>query len=313
MAASIPITGTVALVTALTGALALLWQDYQTFKAGGDTLIDWAKWEPGITAAKEGLTYIRDLLNDIFYRAFSLGGVIAGVISGDRNQIDQAFDQLLNGQRKTPAAAAAGPSAEEATSMTQKALQYFQNQGWIAANIETESKFNPKAVGDNGKAYGLAQWHPDRQSEFKKAFGKDITDSSFAEQLAFIQYELTQGNEKSAGDKLRATTTPQEAAEAVSRYYERPAQKDKQAAMRGSLGAAMAGVPGAARAAMGAGSAPTGAGAAPASSTEVSNSNEVHVGEVHIHTSASDMQGAGSDMGRGLNNLFTANANYGAF
>src|SRR5260363_90445 len=50
-------------------------------------------------------------------------------------------------------------------------------QGWthkqaagIVANLKIESGLNPKAVGDGGKAYGIAQWHPPRQAEFRRAF-----------------------------------------------------------------------------------------------------------------------------------------------
>lgn len=110
-----------------------------------------------------------------------------------------------------------------------EAMQYFMSQGWtkeqaagIVGNIQKESMFNYKALGDNGKAFGLAQWHPDRQANFKKAYGKDIRQASYKEQLAFINYELTKGDEKKAGNKLKKAKTAGQAGAIVSEFYERP-------------------------------------------------------------------------------------------
>ena len=110
-----------------------------------------------------------------------------------------------------------------------EAMQYFVSQGWskaqaagIVGNIQKESMFNYKALGDNGKAFGLAQWHPDRQANFKKAYGKDIRQASYKEQLAFINYELTKGDERKAGNKLKKAKTAGQAGAIVSEFYERP-------------------------------------------------------------------------------------------
>lgn len=123
------------------------------------------------------------------------------------------------------------------------AVAFFQRMGWghdqavgIVANLQRESGrgLNHQAVGDSGRAYGVAQWHPDRQANFKAWAGKDIRDSSLMEQLQFVNYELTQGAEARAGQLLRAAQNAQQAGEIVSRYYERPAKADLEAARRGS-------------------------------------------------------------------------------
>lgn len=41
----------IGLITALAVAIALLWEDYKTWKEGGQSLIDWAKWKPEVDAA----------------------------------------------------------------------------------------------------------------------------------------------------------------------------------------------------------------------------------------------------------------------
>lgn len=48
----------IGLITALAAAIALLWEDYKTWKEGGQSLIDWAKWKPEVDAA---LKMTRDL------------------------------------------------------------------------------------------------------------------------------------------------------------------------------------------------------------------------------------------------------------
>ena len=120
-------------------------------------------------------------------------------------------------------------TTQEQKAKRDEAMQYFMSQGWtkeqaagIVGNIQKESMFNYKALGDNGKAFGLAQWHPDRQADFKKAFGKDIKQASYKEQLAFINYELTKGDEKAAGNKLKKAKTAGQAGAIVSEFYERP-------------------------------------------------------------------------------------------
>lgn len=129
----------------------------------------------------------------------------------------------------------------------------FQKLGWsrqqaigIAANLKQESEFRTGAVGDGGKAYGLAQWHPDRQANFAKEYGKSIKDSGLLEQIKFVHHELTSGSEKAAGNYLRAATTAEESARVISRYYERPADKfvemDRRAGIAKTLAKELGGV-----------------------------------------------------------------------
>ena len=124
----------------------------------------------------------------------------------------------------------------------------FEQMGWspvqaagIASNLFRESGYDPTASGDNGQAYGIGQWHKDRQEEFRKRFGKDIRQSTLDEQLQFVDYEMRQGNERRAGAALAQATTAAQAGEVVSRLYERPALADDEAAIRARDAAAIAG------------------------------------------------------------------------
>ncbi len=196
-------------------------------------------------------------------------------------------------------------------------------QGWtreqatgIAANLKQESNFNPAAVGDGGKAYGIGQWHPDRQANFKKQYGKDMQGSTLEEQLAFLQWELM-NTEKAGGDKLRKTTNAQDAAEAVSRHVERPGAtpeaRDMEAARRRAIAAAMHGIPGASQAAAGAG-AQVAATARPAAAPVAgARTVETNIQNMTVNTQATDARGMAAGAADALDFAFTAQANGAAF
>lgn len=127
------------------------------------------------------------------------------------------------------------------TEVIKSAVAYFQSRGWtlaqacgIVANLQAESGLRPDAVGDGGQAYGVAQWHPDRQAAYERAFGASIKGSSVADQLAFVVWEL-HNTESAAGIQLATCTTPQQAAETICRHYERPADQDGESAKRAAI------------------------------------------------------------------------------
>jgi len=109
------------------------------------------------------------------------------------------------------------------------AMKVLMDKGWtkeqaagISANLAAESGFDTGAVGDSGKAKGIAQWHPDRQKKFEEVNGKKLSDATFEEQVAFVDWEL-RNTEKKAGDKIRTATTAEQAAALTEQHYERSA------------------------------------------------------------------------------------------
>jgi len=108
-------------------------------------------------------------------------------------------------------------------------FSYFKSQGWtdaqaggIMGNLSWESRLNPNAIGDGGSAYGIGQWHPDRQAQFRNVMGVDIRSSTIGQQYAFVNWELN-NTEKSAGNLLRSQTTLGGATRVIMSKYERPA------------------------------------------------------------------------------------------
>lgn len=110
-----------------------------------------------------------------------------------------------------------------------RAMEFFQSKGLsahaaagIVGNLIHESSgLNTTIKGDSGKAFGIAQWHPDRQKGLKalaKSRGTDISD--FDTQLEYVWQELN-STEKKALDKLLNSKNTQEATMAFM-SYERP-------------------------------------------------------------------------------------------
>lgn len=63
-------------VLGLAAAIALLWEDYQTWKEGGKSLIDWGKWKPEVDAALK-------MAGDLKQTVFDLGKALAKLLNID--------------------------------------------------------------------------------------------------------------------------------------------------------------------------------------------------------------------------------------
>ncbi|WP_233874033.1 phage tail tip lysozyme [Paraburkholderia adhaesiva] len=234
------------------------------------------------------------------------------------------------GAAELPAGSGAAPGPAPGSVVTgsaKSAAAAFMKMGWsreqaagIAANLNIESGLRPNIVGDNGAAYGIGQWHADRQAGFRRVFGHDIRGSSLDEQLAFVNYELTRGREQAAGRALRGARSAGEAGAIVSAKYERPLHVEKETAKRSAAASALyASLPGGAAA----GSAAPPAAApmmtaayqagAGASMVNSHNRTDTHIGTVNVYGSdTSDGHAVVADMRDELSqNGLIAGAAYG--
>lgn len=271
-------------------------------------------------------------------------GVAAATYSGSLNEGEEAD---LARRRAMGATIDSGETLEQfrnrvgaSAGGADQAMDSLMGKGWtreqaagIVANLKQESNFDPGARGDGGKAYGIAQWHPDRQAAFKKQFGKDIQGSTFEEQLTFLDWEMREGREKAAGDRLKRATNAAEAGHVVSKYYERPADEVGEASRRSRMALGydaaeraraakwkadnpetQADIARAAQlsadAAEGARSAGSGRGFInPSTST---SSSEVNIGAITVQTQATDAAGIARDIGPAIQkNGLVAQANAG--
>jgi hypothetical protein len=128
-----------------------------------------------------------------------------------------------------------GADGAGSTENAAKAMKFFMDKGWsreqaagIVGNLQQESgpNLNPRAVNKNDAgpglhSYGIAQWNKERFENLKR-FAKERGTSwdDFYTQMEFVHYELTQGEKKRVGEKLRKIKDAAEAAVLIDKKYE---------------------------------------------------------------------------------------------
>lgn len=218
----------------------------------------------------------------------------------EKTGIKKTFRDYLP-QWGNEALAAFGDKKAAQAANSQKAIEFFKSQGWteeqsagIVANLIQESSLSASAVGDSGSAFGIAQWHKDRQTDFRKWSGKDIRESNLMEQLAFVDFELRRGKEQAAGRKIKETETREDAAAATSKYYERPLNaKGDEEAKRAAIARGLRNrqntlAQNPARQAL------NGRVNNTSNSTNQTVQAETNIGKIEIHTQATDANGIAS-------------------
>jgi hypothetical protein len=178
-------------------------------------------------------------LNSAFSSALSVPGfhgVGGGLSQGSNGHVFHTYPSVGN----------APAEKIDITARTTEALTFFmsdeggkytkaQAQG-IVANLIAESGLRTNLPGDGGLAWGIAQWHPDRQAQYAQQFGVDMKHDkdAFRHQLAFVKWELNH-TEAAAGRNLREQSTPQGAAASLVYNYERPLDKSGDAYKRARI------------------------------------------------------------------------------
>lgn len=321
-AAVTPINLTAVAVLALAAAIATLYQDYQTWKRGGDSLIDWGKWEPGITAAKAGLKGIKDLLVDMMIRAIAVGDALLSLSTGD-----------WQGAKTAAKAALFGIPGEGLQAPEQSSPQGTQGRS-------DRSKFVSEAAARLGVPEAVIDAH--LRSETGKTgastvgafnYGNIKTGSRWTGQSAtrnVLEYDKA-GNPMTERSSFRSYGTPEAAGADYARFIARKfpgalgasnASDYAQALKNGGyatdpnyvskIAGIARGIPGATGAATGAGAGRVAAskGLGKGSST---SSVETNIGEVKVYSQATDAQGVARDIGQSLDYLFTTQSTAGLF
>lgn len=295
-----PIALTTAAIVALAAGIALLWQDYQVWKRGGDSLIPWGKWKAELDAA--GWAIVK--LDGIAERAF---GSIAKAASGVFNALSGNFGAAASDF----AAAYSNPVLKEPATLSKRFTSTLNvpGQKTLGDAIAQVEGFNAKGDKPN---------RPQRNhnpgdieyGDFAKSQGATGTDGRFAifpddETGTKALYALLQSS------KYADLTIPQ----AINKFappnenntkgYSDSVLKQTGLSATTTVRQALSGIQGASSTVASAGSSTT---PAPGSAD---NSTTVTTGDIIIHTQATDANGIARDMGRGLDFLFTSQANSG--
>jgi hypothetical protein len=269
--AAIPISGTVVAVTALAAAIALLYQDYQTWKKGGDSFIDWGKWEPAITGATNGITL--------------LGDAMARLLGLKRQEKGAGYTQLKD---NAPAGWADSGDPRKAQAQRVSRMTGIPADIVYAQWQHETGGFTNRGARDLNNLAGINV--PGGKGEDYQKFG---SLDEFGDRWAYLM--------RSGGryDAARSAKTPEAFAAALKAggYY-----SGKESDYANDMRRYMGGISGASGSLAAAGSSPAGPGA---SSSDSSVTN--HVGEIKIYTAATDANG----IARGMDFLFTSQANAG--
>ena len=183
--------------------------------------------------------------------AFGLFGILTNFMDSNKplNPNSPAYKNWIQNAMQGPPPKPQRRSSGGNTQNARAAMSYFESAGYtkeqaagIVGNLQAESGMgiNPAAIGDGGKAWGIAQWHPERRAIWEKASGKrwqtNGESPNFREQLDFIIYELNR-TESRANRRLKATNTVEDAAAVFDQYYERSsgAARNKRIALAQTL------------------------------------------------------------------------------
>lgn len=114
----------IGIVLALAAAIALLWDDYQTWKNGGESLIDWSKWSNGLDSAIESIKTLSEQLRNLAqsWIEFGKGSYDKVVEWTSRNILERVANAAVNPeqakQQVTEAVQQAGAAAVKAVTDT---------------------------------------------------------------------------------------------------------------------------------------------------------------------------------------------------
>lgn len=130
---------------------------------------------------------------------------------------------------------ATGTAGQFAAAFKEVGLSDVVIAGFLG-NLQHESSFDSSRVGDNGTAFGHAQWREDRVENFKRIVGVHPKNASPEQSVQFIKWELDNyqaaGMTKKQRDAILNAETPEEAARAIDHFYERSDRKSTRDRMK---------------------------------------------------------------------------------
>jgi hypothetical protein len=332
--AAAPINLTVAALVALAGAIALVWEDYQVWKKGGDSFIDWAKWEPGIQKAIDKITELRDLIKDTF-----------GWLNSIANKDKQAYAGAVNDSSKkrfefgNPIKWFLGKDYDP-NSQGAKFLNSIFGQGGVLAQSDPKSVLSDSSLSTRARAiakqvsaqtgisesviYGAFAHEtgnftnrgarelnnfagvnvPGGKGQDYRKFGSDAEFASYYANLLKTLYPGSLGTQ-TAADFAHGLKNGVNGRQYFSDSESNYANGIQSLLNSSQYASSVAGVPGAASIVT---NAPAATGAP---SSTIDKSVQVSIGTQTINTKATDAEGIAGDMIHSLDYLFTAQANSG--
>lgn len=206
----------IGIVLALAAAIAALWDDYQTWKNGGESLIDWSKWEGGIETAiariKELAELIKNLkdktvefvtkaIDDPAGTAKETAAAITDVAKSGAAAVVNATQSTVNAIKENVSASSSSFSqkykSKNFTSNKAKTIEAVAKSIGVDPNdlaavisFETAGTFSPSAKNPKSSATGLIQFMEGSGGTKGKYYGmsrKKFASLSFDEQMVYVE------------------------------------------------------------------------------------------------------------------------------
>lgn len=312
--AATPISAVALAVTGLAAAFALLWQDYQVWKRGGDSLFDWTAWEKGINLTKDAVRGLTAILGDAYYRMFALIDAGLKLRRGDFKGAKFAAGEFLAGRPDADPspAASGGKTLPRGIRNNNPGNLNFAGQRGATKEGGANGRFAVFGSMREGVAALVRQIGLDvsRGRNTIRKFIEKYAPSSENNTGAYIAAvskalgigpddPLDPDNANQVMGLVRAITDHENGKGYV---------KDSDI----SAGFQLArGTRGASQFAAGAGASRVAQANAPTVAGGNSSNVETHIGEVKVYTSATDADGIAKDMRKSMESLFAPQANYG--
>ncbi len=206
----------IGIVLALAAAIAALWDDYQTWKNGGESLIDWSKWEGGIETAIARIKELAELIKNLKDKtvefvtkaiddpAGTAKETVAAVTEAAKTgtaAVVSATQSTVNAIKENVSASSSSFSqkykSKNFTSNKAKTIEAVAKSIGVDPNdlaavisFETAGTFSPSAKNPKSSATGLIQFMEGSGGTKGKYYGmsrKKFASLSFDEQMVFVE------------------------------------------------------------------------------------------------------------------------------
>lgn len=206
----------IGIVLALAAAIAALWDDYQTWKNGGESLIDWSKWEGGIETAIARIKQLAELIKNLKDKtvefvtkaiedpAGTVKETVAAVTEAAKTgtaAVVSATQSTVNAIKENVSASSSSFSqkykSKNFTSNKAKTIEAVAKSIGVDPNdlaavisFETAGTFSPSAKNPKSSATGLIQFMEGSGGTKGKYYGmsrKKFASLSFDEQMVYVE------------------------------------------------------------------------------------------------------------------------------
>lgn len=334
-AAAIPINLVVLAVVGLAAGIAALWEDYQVWKRGGDSLIDYSKWEPGINLAKKGIKELINIIADLLYAAVAGADAVFKFATGDFEGAKIAAGAFWNGREResgnpSPGEGGAGASAPPVDTPNapsgggKKLPRGIRNNN--PGNLNFAGQAGASKEGGPGGRFAKFGTMKEGVAALVRQIGLYVSRGKNSIRKILEVYAPSSENNTDAyiaavskalgigpDDPLDINSANQVMGlvKAITDHENGKGYVGSSDITGGYQLAKAGGIRGASGAARGAGAASIAQVSAAGGAGGNTSSVETSIGEVKIYTAATDADGIAKDMSKSLNYAFASQANLG--